>query len=262
MKNNLVITLKISKKRFERSLASKEKKRIKRQHALDGNLAKNYRILERLKLEFGGEISYSNILKKWLPTNLSYLINSKKSDFYFNFRKVKVKKKKREVIFLVPEVFSLIDNPKESYEFVRSVTFSLLCEEFKILSLDYRNCKQLNIGAQVFLDIILKEIKSFYEKCVRQPIVEKKVKVAKTSIRLTNLQETTEEIKKILFSVGSPAILRNARISFKNIIPYRLCIHNRDGNLNKIKAIEKKDVDTTTLADYVIDSLAILRTVF
>lgn len=256
MKNKLWIALKISKKRFDRKLASKEKKRLKRKDALEDIISKNNRTSERLKLEFDGEITYSNILKKWLPINLSYLVNSEKSDFYLDFKKIQVKKREREVVFRVPEVFSLIDNPKESYKFVKNIAFSLLCEKFELLSLDYQNCKQLNVGAQVFLDIILKETASFYERCVKQPIVEKRVKIAKTRIRLANLQETSEEIKKILFSVGSPAILRNARISYKDIIPYRLCIHNRDGSFSKIKASEKKDIDTTTLADYVIDSLA------
>lgn len=247
--------LKISRKRFDRRLVSKEKRRLKRISALEDILLKTNRNLEQLKREFGGEITYSNILKKWLPTNLSYLVNNKKSEFYLDFNKIQIRKRKREVIFRVPEVFSLIDNPKESYEFVKNIAVALLCEKFEILSLDYQNCKQLNIGAQVFLDIILKETASFYEKCVKQPIVEKKVKVTKTKIRLANLLETSEEVKKILFSVGSPAILKNERISYLNIIPYRLCTHNRVGKFQKIKGSKQQQIDTTTLADYVIDSL-------
>lgn len=256
MKNKKSVVLKISKKRFEKKLLRKQKKLRIKSYIPKTFLEFVKQAEKRLKARFGGEVTYLSILKNWLPTNLSYLVECKKSDFFIDFEKVKVKSRQNEVIFNVPKVFSLIDNPEESYEFIKKVTFSLLCEKFEILSLNYQDCKQLDIGSQVFLDIILKETASFYDRCVKQPIVKDIVKVVKTKFRLANLPETSEEIKKVLFSVGSPAILRNARIRFNDIVPYRLCIHNREGSFNRLKASEKKDVDTTTLADYVIDSLA------
>ncbi len=256
MKNKKPVFIKISKKRFERKLISKIKKKVLRLHELNEILFKKKISLKALKKEFNGNVVYSNIIKAWLPINLAYLVNTKQSAFYIDFEKVKIQSQKKEVVLQIPKVFSLIDNPVESYNFIRDVVNSLLCEKIKVLSLDYQKCTQLNIGAQVFLDIILKETAMFYERCVKQPIVKTKVKVVKSSMRLVNLSETSDEVKKILFSVGTPAILRNAKIDFPNIIPYRLCTHNRDASFNKIKASERKDIDTTELAEYVINSLA------
>jgi hypothetical protein len=255
LKNKLWIAQKVSEKRFNRKLVSKFKKRQKRREELADIIAKSGNTLKKLESEFGGEITYLSIVENWLPTNLSYLVNSEKSDFYFDFRKIQIKRRKREIIFRVPEVFSLIDNPKESYQFVKSIVFSLLCEQFEIMSLDYQSCRQLNISAQVFLDIILSEVISFYDRCSKHEIVVKKLKVIKRRIRLANLLKTSEDIKKILFSVGSPASLRNERISYSDIIPYRLCAHSREGSLERVKASKQQQIDTTTLADYVIDSL-------
>ena len=76
------------------------------------------------------------------------------------------------------------------------------------------------------------------------------------SVDIADPNTTPEFVKKILYSVGSFAIHTDKHIHFPDIIPYDLCIHDRKGAFNRLKAIERKDIDTTTLADYVIVSLA------
>lgn len=198
---------------------------------------------------------YANILRKWLPPNIAYLTSCKDSDFYIDFDNVKIRKSKTNGVHLVPEIFSLIDCPVESYEFIRSVIAALLCEKFDRLVIDYRHCKELSIGAQVFLDIILKDVFEFYKKCVGIPLVEKRVGITKKYVGCGDPAHTPEFVRKILFSVGSFAIHTNRKIEFPDIIPYPLCIHNREGTFNRVRAIERKDTDTTALADYVIESL-------
>ncbi len=253
--------LNITTKRAERTWRGKEKAKAERRsaHIEKTRLAKFRRMgllndLQRYLDEFG-EFTYPNILKKWLPPNISFITSSKKSDFYIDFDKIRVRHRKGGNTFDVPAVFSLIDNPKESYGFIRNVVVSLLCERFKILTLNYHSCTKLDIGAQVFLDVILKDIFAFYERCFSHPRVEKKVGITKQSVDIFQPSTTPEFVKKILYSVGGFAIHQNKQIHFSDIIPYPLCVHNRAGKSSSAKASEQKDIDTTTLADYVIDSL-------
>jgi hypothetical protein len=62
------------------------------------------------------------------------------------------------------------------------------------------------------------------------------------------------DVKKLLFSVGSPAIHTNKCLEFDDIIPYKLCSYNRRQCIS-ITSSEQKDIDTTRLVDYVLDSL-------
>jgi hypothetical protein len=251
----------ITTKRAERTRRGKEKSKSERRiaHIEKTRLAKFRRMrltadLQRYLDEFG-EFTYPNILKKWLPPNISFITNSKESDFYIDFDKIRVRHRKGGNTFKVPAVFSLIDNAQESYSFIRNVIVALLCEKFNILTLNYHSCSHLDIGAQVLLDVILKDIFDFYKRCFSHPRVEKKIGISKQSVRIYEPTTTPEFVKKILYSVGGFAIHQNKQIHFPDIIPYPLCVHTRDGKSSMAKASERKDIDTTTLADYVIDSL-------
>ena len=68
-----------------------------------------------------------------------------------------------------------------------------------------------------------------------------------------------DHIKKLLFSVGSPVIHTDQSLSFDDIVPYRLCIHNRNSIGDPKKIRMQKDIDTTTLVEYVINSLKTLN---
>lgn len=221
----------------------------------ENSFRRNIEEIKKLEREFGGALTYTNILQTWLPTNLSYLINCKYSDFYVNVRDIKIEKHKTSPVFVVPKIFSIIDNPKESFGFIRKVMINLLCEKSKILKLDYSKCEQLSIGAQVLLDIILNDAIQFYRKCFRHKSIERIVEITKDGYELANPEKTALNNRKILSSVGSLAI-HGKMSKFSDVVSYPLCIHSREGNYDKIKASERKDIDTTTLADYVIQSLA------
>lgn len=240
MKNKIKIKASIGISRY--------KKRIKRKNIRkDRKRRKHFQYLSTIE-KVEGDVTYQSLVNRFLPINISYLLSCENSVFYFE--KLKLIELDGYGNFLVPKEFSIVDNPKESYKFIQQVTAALVFQKFTILNIDYKNCIRADLGAQVLLDIILKDIISFY-KIIRR-IKPRFAKVKE--INGTNFK--SEAIKKFLLSVGSPAIHMNRSVHFNDIIPYKLCIHDRESHIDPIKIIEKKDVDTTTLVDYVLDSLA------
>ncbi len=151
--------------------------------------------------------------------------------------------------FLVPKQFSIIDFPDESYEFIRNVMGALILQKFTHINIDYRQCTRADLSAQVLLDIILKDIIHFFNKC-------KGFKPTRPRVHEINgININNPDVGKLLYSVGSPSIHSNKTINFKDIIPYKLCIHDREINGDPVKIREQKDLDTTKLVDYVLDCL-------
>ena len=187
------------------------------------------------------------IINNWLPANTLYLIGCKESDFHLN--KLKLNIPKNNGVFRVPKDFSLIDHPKESYKLLQQLTAAFINQSFPHFKIDYSECKNLDLGAQVFLDIIIKDIITFYNRCAQYNNTRSRVK----SIAGINVRDPN--IAKLLFSVGSPAIHMNKTINYPDIIPYKLCIHNREQDGDPVKIREQKDLDTTALVDYVLECL-------
>ncbi|WP_025866314.1 hypothetical protein [Prolixibacter bellariivorans] len=65
-----------------------------------------------------------------------------------------------------------------------------------------------------------------------------------------------EDVHKMLFSVGSPVTLKVREENFSDIIKYKLCIHDNEKETNYDRRIEQKELDTTEMADYVIECLS------
>ena len=238
MKNKNVIRFKIAKKRHENTLRRERKKRLK----VKSRLMSIYTFKESLG---GGKITYDKLLDKYLPTNISFLLNNSTSDF--NIKKLLTIQPNKSGNFKVPKHFSLIDKPKESYKFIQEVTAALITQSTKRVQMDYSECESIDLEAQVFLDIILKDIVAFYNKIAN--IYNHKIEW------IGGININHENIEKLLFSVGSPAIHSNKTVKFKDIIPYKLCIHDRESNQTLLKISEQKDIDTTTLVDYVLECL-------
>jgi len=239
LKKHQKIVNQISKKRFEKRIKRQEKKRKRIRE-------KYFRYLD-FKSKLNNDVSYQNLFNNYLPTNLKFILSNEKSDFYI--RKLRSVYTNNNGVFKVPKEFSLIDFPSESYKFIKELTSALVFQRYNSVILDYKDCIRLDLGAQVFLDIILRDILAFYKICEKYP----NTKVRVRSISGTNINN--EDIKKLLFSVGSPAMHSNKTINFKDIEPYKLCLHNRDKDGDHLKIMEQKDLDTTTLVEYVLKSL-------
>lgn len=243
MKYKKLIELRLAEKRFKRRLKSKEKKIAKRRSF-------QLKYVEAKK-SLGDVVTYEHVYEKWLPVNLSFLLSCKDSDFYYD--KVTQGIPENKGIFKVPKEFTIIDNPKESYKFIQNVLGALITQKYSKVSIDYSECTRLGLGAQVLLDIILKDIIKFFKKCEMYKSTRPKVD------EINGINVFNENVHKLLFSVGSPVILSNKSFRYSDIIPYKLCIHDREVNGDPVKIREQKDLDTTKLVDYVLDCLKTLN---
>lgn len=225
-------------KRFRRRLKSKLKKKNRRKIIYNNDV--------KLAKELGNNISYQNQLNKWLSPNLKYILNSfepnkyEYNDFTFDYQT-------GIYIIEIPEKFSLNINLNESLSFIYTITFAILSDNYKEVVIDYNRAKRIDLSAQIYLDVILVDLLKFIKK--RDSY--RKTKPHIKSIGGQNIFD--KDIQKILFSIGSPAIINNTAHKFYDIIPYKLCVHNKEKhNINNIR---RKEVDTTTLVEHVIASL-------
>lgn len=230
------ITYRVSEKRFYNSKKRKQNKKRKKRIEHEKYL--------RLKKDFGGKVTYEKLMDKWLPSNISYLLECEKSGFSTTLPFDNVYERIK-----IPSNFSLIDEPLESYTFIRKLTISILSLKFKKIEIDYSDSTNIDLGAQIYLDIILKDLLNFFKKCKSNPIK------CPNFPKIGGVEIKNDDIRKMLFSVGSPAIHNKEVTNFKDIIAYKLCIHNKRSNADKIKNAERKEIDSTELVEYVINSL-------
>ncbi len=234
--SNKITPLKVILKRHKRSLKSKLKRKKKRILSL--------KFLINLKKELGDDISLNNQFEIWLPESIKYIlekINPENLDYknysiHNNIFKI-----------FVPNKLCLISNAKESYGFIYNLLYSILSDKFKKIIIDYSKCEKIELNGQIYLDIILKDSIQFIKRRNRY----KKLRQNLSEIEAININNI--DIKKILFSIGSPAILKKKTIYFEDIVPYNLCTHNKSGN--RIDDMQRKEIDTTQLVDHVITSL-------
>ena len=263
--NNLKKTIlnEIASKRYENHVYRKNKKKAKRRREIERNINSKQLSQKIADQIFGKNFTYLNVIEKWMPVNLLYILKCPKSDLNENaLSRDKVFNQKKPLsgrkILYVPQTFSIIDNPEESYAFIKQAILALLFGKYKSVYFSYQNCQQLDVGAQVVLDIVKKEALSFINKCQHSQLTKLKLRSAK-EVGLTDVHQTIREIQKFLASVGSLAVHADVKLEFEDIIPYRLCTHSRDERFNRMQSIRQKEIDTSNLADYVINSLARLN---
>lgn len=243
MRTHKKTPLGVIRKRYRRRLKSgkKQKERNRNKNAL-------YSYSKLSPLE---DYSYETIFNKWAPVNLKYLLDCEKSDFHHE--KITENIPNNGGNFEVPVEFSITERPKESFDFIRGVLGALITQKYKTINIDYSRCKKLDSDAQVLLDIILKDVIKFFNRCKRYKRTKPKVK------EINGINTLNNDVKKLLYSIGSPTIHSFKSINFPDIIPYKLCIHDSETNGDPVKIREQKDLDTSKLVDYVIDSLAALN---
>ncbi|MDN3724968.1 hypothetical protein QRD02_11280 [Aequorivita sp. SDUM287046] len=241
MKNREQIKYRIGLKRFLNDLKRKNKKKEERKQEQDNYL--------RAKEELNGDLSYQNQIEKWLPSNLSYILSNEKAKFDKSISRKKVYENTFKI--KVPEIFSLIENGNNSYKFIRKLTINILLDQHKTIEIDYSECKRIELSAQIYLDMILQDLLKFISRRNNNKNTQSKIR------SLSGINIHNHDIRKLLFSIGSPAIISKGYIKFPDIITYKLCVHNKE--FNKIENAKRKEVDSTEMVDYVIDSLASLN---
>lgn len=237
------ISIFLMRRRFRRRLKSNDKKKQRnKRRSIDLKIEKKYR-------QFSSKIkSYQDALNYFLPRNLKYLISESNSPFHID--KLKKEKYKDLVVISVPNNFSIIENEKESFRFLQRIVSILIFQSCKDLWLDYDRCNNIDLLTQIFLDAILSDIDKFMTICERAN-VDRYLNVH--SIGGKNMRN--KKVRRLLNSVGSPAILINRNVVYDGVKPYKLkCFDGYNVNVNKHKA--QKEIDTTTLLDYVNDCLS------
>ncbi len=238
------------KKKFERGNTQPIEKRIGLPVPRKFRRTNNLKNFSQTKNNRTPNLKRNYYLSKHLPINLNYLLMTEKSPLFLE--KIKKENYRTEGIIEIPKMFSIIEAPVESYLSLKKIISALLLEGNQEVILDYKNCEKVGLGTQVLLDIILIDFLRFSNKC-RQ--IDRNHKDY-FPIKIGGVNINNEEVQKMMFSVGSPVTLKVREQNFSDIIPYKLCIHDNEKEKDYNKRIEKKELDTTEMADYVIDSLA------
>lgn len=232
-KNTISILKRIANKKHYRELKRKEKR-------------KKLKIIKLKRKRFFAGLNIDKF--KLLSDNLQYVSDCKKTDLlnidFDQLNSVAALKK-----IPVPEKFSLVDTPKESYKFINDVINTIYHNRTKIILLDYKYCNEIHLGAQVFFDILLRDILKYQKKIISIPSFQNYLE----DVRPVNM---SDDIKKLLYSIGSFAVIKNLTYNFPDIEPYPLCEFKKNDNAADVLFnIEKKEEHTTELVKYVIKSL-------
>jgi len=145
----------------------------------------------------------------------------------------------------VPKNFSIIDEERESLYFIRNLFDVLFYQKCYILYIDYVECEEIELGASVCMDIILKDFIKFYSQCRKRKFV-----IRVSGIKAINYKKNLH-IAKFLCSSGAFKNVSNLDLKFPDIITYPLCM----GCKNKPGSHEKTEVDITELVDYLKECL-------
>lgn len=238
MKNRKYILLRISLKRHRYDLKRRYIKKRKRRIENEQNV--------QFKSYMHGDTSIQNIIAMTMSDSVKYLLEDPNSPLRLNL--ILIEKDDYNGEIAIPAIFSLIDNPKDSYGAIRRIVASLLYQKHKDVIIDYSNCKVFTLEAQVLLDLVLRDILKIYKRCERTKRNQLFVK------NITDRSKGNSNVRKMLFSVGSQAIHTKNKKVYPDIIPYNLCVHQSKSDT--LEQIEQKDLDTTSLSDYVENCLA------
>jgi hypothetical protein len=190
----------------------------------------------------------SEYIQKHLPENLKYIAETEDSPF--NLKSIRTEKYKTNGIINIPENFSILDNPDESYPALRKLISALLLENHLNVLLNYENCKNIELSTQILLDVILIDFKTIKEKHIK---IERQKRDLFPQIGHINLID--KKLQKLIYSVGSPVNLGGQQMNFPDTVKYQLRVHNNRVDKDINKRMTQKELDTTEMADYVIDCL-------
>lgn len=230
-KKNILINIAIKRHLYDLKHRKWKKDRIKK-------VQEKYLLM---RVQIGAKPTYDRLFNIGLSDNTKYLFENEDSPL--NFERIKKISDTYNSIIVIPKIFSLIENPKDSYDAIKKIIASLLIHKRQEVIIDYTICDNFTLEAQVLLDLILKDILCFYKLCEG---INKFKNIPKL---ITDRSIRGSNILTMLFSVGSQAIHAKKQQEFANVIPYNLRFHRATSN--SLYQIEQKELDTTSLSDYV-----------
>jgi len=157
---------------------------------------------------------------------------------------------------IIPDIFSLtndVESTKSTFSFIVKLFYALYNDHCHTILLDYSKCEHIDLDAQVLMDVVLKEMFNHNNKKKSMGI-----RVYLKILRPINYEK--EHIEKILFSIGSFKIHNNLERKYQDILPFHLKVGKKAGFIGGAKEqSSQKEVHTTELIDYVIDSLRLMH---
>lgn len=233
---------KYKKKKYEK--ASSDLKPVKRKYDGHKTFGKN-----KYYTKVNNTHRKRLVLSSYMPKNLRYLLRCQEGPFYHS--KLCEEKFRTTGTILIPKNFSILENEQESYDTICMFFSALLFQGCKHIVLDYINCEHLDLTTQVLLDAMLKDYISFTQKV--QNVSRNKASIFTLNIEGKNINN--EHVKRLIFSVGTPDVFDLNTINYTDVEKCSLCTHDASNIKNREKAMEKKDIDTSELALYVVRSL-------
>lgn len=188
-----------------------------------------------------------DLINRYLPSNLKYITTQSNSPF--NLETIRKSKKNllSNGVVQIPEYFSILNNTEKSVEVFQKMLSTLFIETPYTVIFDYKDCKNIDLGTQVLFDIILTEYNKFTSLKVNKNVSFPK------SYGGNNIDD--DSVAKMMWSVGSPANLGIRKLNFPDVEKLNLQIYDHTKERDENKRMEKKDIDTTEIAEYVVNSL-------
>lgn len=190
---------------------------------------------------------YSDVINIFMPDNLKYLIQHSRSPFCKQF--TLTKKCRRVGTIVLPEIFSILDNPKASYNAIKEIIDVLICQKYEEIWIDYQKTIHSDLLTQVLLDTILRDWDKFWTHCLKAGL-NRFMKVR--SFGGKNYYD--DSIGRMVNSVGSPAIILKRKQTYPDLIPFNLRYFNKgEETAQKLGAGDEGDI--TLLMEYVNECL-------
>ena len=196
--------------------------------------------------------SKQELITKFLPHNFSYLISCDKSPFALSLIRKQNECRSNNGLIQIPRIFSLTTNPEESCLTFQQIISAFLLESNISVSFDYKDCTKIDLHTQALMDVILLDYTKFMHHCskINRQLFKKHFPETFRGININN-----DNIRKLLFSVGSPANLGIKQGDFQDIVKLKMCSYCAKYASKGISRTYQKEIDTTLMADYVVESL-------
>lgn len=144
---------------------------------------------------------------------------------------------------IIPECFSLIENSRESFDFLKKLLVTLHVNKVEKIILDYSACQRIDVDASICMDIILAEFIMFFKKCTYLGYGDD---ISIKSIEPINFEDK-ENIKKVLFSIGAYRNIRGFKIDYPDIIDLPVIVNDNQSE----DVWSKSEVDLTNIVEYI-----------
>ena len=198
------------------------------------------------------QLSRQELVNMNVPHNLHYLISTPGSPFYLKKLKNEDNLRSPSGVIMIPSVFSLCDNAEGTIIALKKVIYAFFIDIPQHIVFDYLNCTRIDIEAQALMDVILIEYKTFLNKC-SSLTTQRAIYELPASFGGRNMKD--ESLRKMMFSIGSPANLGIKKKDFPDIIKYPMCSHQALTENDKKELKARKELDTSLAIDYVIECL-------